>query len=131
METPNIITKKRSRNADDEDSYSPTVKARKLLEQGSVGSGLGTESDSGDSSYFIKESLQHCLQNLFKTFQAEVSTDELSTKVYFIFQFFSLLVQCGKTDRIKHILKLIPNGLIQNLLKIIPIDELSVGFILR
>lgn len=78
----------------------------------------------------IKEPLQTSLQNLFKTFAHFAATDELSPKIYFIFQFISLMVQCGK-DRVKSILKLIPNGLVQNLLKVMITDEISVGLISR
>lgn len=134
MEIPIIVSpsKKRSREADEIDSLSPLTKMRKTNQDGSVGMGSECETEEKDNTPPIKESLQLCLQNLFKMFHQQViATDELSTKVYFIFQFLSLLVQCGNADRIKQILKLIPNGLLVNLLKIIPYEELTFGFILR
>lgn len=132
MEVPVLASssKKRAREADDVDSLSPLTKMRKTNQDGSIG--IECEAGEKDNSPPIKESLQLCLQNLFKMFHQQViATDELSTKVYFIFQFLSLLVQCGNADRIKQILKLIPNGLLVNLLKIIPYEELTFGFILR
>ncbi|XP_053676492.1 mediator of RNA polymerase II transcription subunit 24 [Anopheles nili] len=78
----------------------------------------------------LKEPLQGCLQMLFRTFTQHITTDELSPKVYFVFQFLSLLVESGR-ERIMCVLKLVPNGLVQNLLKINATDEMTVGLILR
>uniref|UniRef100_A0A453YNN8 Mediator of RNA polymerase II transcription subunit 24 n=1 Tax=Anopheles funestus TaxID=62324 RepID=A0A453YNN8_ANOFN len=78
----------------------------------------------------LKEPLQGCLQTLFRTLTQYITTDELSPKVYFVFQFLSLLVESGR-ERIMCVLKLIPNGLVQNLLKINATDEMTVGLILR
>ncbi|XP_055534886.1 mediator of RNA polymerase II transcription subunit 24 isoform X2 [Wyeomyia smithii] len=141
MEAPTSPTKKRSRTAltaagegDELDALCPTPKLRKM----------GSESCDSSSSDFmlenalavrdgpsnLKEPLQTCLQALFKTFAQYIVSDELSPKIFFMFQFLSLLVEVGK-DRIKPVLKLIPNGLIQNMLKINATDDMTVGFILR
>ena len=101
------------------------------LDQQSVGSGVEGSHGDKDQSSQLKESLRSSLQDLFKIFYQQVAIDEISPKVNFIFQFFSLLVQLEKSVKLKAILKLIPNGLIMNLLKIIPEDDLSYGFLLR
>ncbi|XP_065086378.1 mediator of RNA polymerase II transcription subunit 24 [Ochlerotatus camptorhynchus] len=139
MEAPVTPTKKRSRTAiategDELDALCSTPKMRKI----------GSESCDSSSSDFIlehalaaregasnlKEPLQGCLQALFRTFSQYIVSDELSPKIFFMFQFLSLLVEVGK-DRIKPVLKLIPNGLIQNMMKINATDDMTVGFILR
>lgn len=135
--TPN---RKRSQPCDPEDmdpSTAHILKSRKLNPDVTV-----VDSSSGDfisesftnarseSPIAIREPLQSCLQNLFKIFAQFLKSDELSPKINFIFEFLFLLVQCGK-DNIKPVLKLLPNGLVQHLLKIITSDEFTVGFILR
>lgn len=122
----------RKRPREDDDDLSPMTKMRKTgIEQQSVGSGVeGTAGDKDQSSQ-LRESLKTSLQDLFKIFHQQVASDEISPKVNFMFQFLSLLVQLEKSVKLKAILKLIPNGLIMNLLKIIPEDDLSYGFVLR
>lgn len=120
-------TKKRPR-PEDEDLSSPMAKIRKTGLDSSV---EGNPVDKDACSQPIKDSLKTSLQELFKVFHQQVVCDELSPKVIFIFQFFSLLVQFEKSIKIKAILKLIPNGLLMNLLKLIPFEDLSYGFILR
>jgi mediator of RNA polymerase II transcription subunit 24 len=123
---------KRKRAREDDEDLSPMTKMRKTgIEQQSVG--LGVEGNAGDKdqSSQLKESLRSSLQDLFKIFHQQVATDEISPKVNFIFQFLSLLVQLEKSVKLKAILKLIPSGLIMNLLKIIPEDDLTYGFVLR
>lgn len=118
--------KKRPRSDDDESS--PMTKMRKTgIDQAVEGS--PTEKES--STQQLKEPLKNSLQELFKVFHQQVANDEMSLKVNFIFQFFSLLVQFEKSMKIKSVLKLIPNGLITNLLKIIPCEDLTYGLILR
>ena len=118
--------KKRART--DDDDLSPMAKMRKTgIDQAVEGSPVEKES----STQQLKECLRNSLQELFKVFHQQVSSDETSLKVNFIFQFFSLLVQFEKSMKIKSVLKLIPNGLITNLLKIIPQEELTYGLILR
>lgn len=139
MEAPVTPTKKRTRAAivtegDELDALCSTPKMRKI----------GSESCDSSSSDFmlehalaaregpsnLKEPLQGCLQSLFRTFSQYIVSDELSPKIFFMFQFLSLLVEVGE-DRIKPVLKLIPNGLIQNMMKIHATDDMTVGFILR
>lgn len=81
----------------------------------------------------VAEPLRSAVQGLFKSFAQFVAVDDLSPKVYFIHAFLSLLVQCGGggQDRVRPLLKLLPQGLVQNLLKVIVTDESTIGFILR
>lgn len=122
----------RKRPREDDDDSSPMAKIRKTgSDQQSVGAGIEGSAAEKDQSSPLKESLRSSLQDLFKIFLQQVSTDEISPKVNFIFQFLSLLVQLEKSVKLKAILKLIPNGLLSNLLKIIPEDDLTFGFVLR
>lgn len=122
----NSPQKKRPRS--DDDDSSPAAKLRKTgIDQAVEGS--PTEKET--ASQQLKEPLKNCLLEVFKVFHQQLLTDEMSPKVNFIFQFFSLLVQFEKSMKIKSILKLIPNGLITNLLKLVPYEELSYGLILR
>lgn len=132
-------TRKRSHPSDSEDMDSvtgPLLKQRKLnpdvASSDTSSSDFITETiaNSRNESPAVREPLQSCLQNLFKIFAQFLKCDELSPKINFIFEFLLLLVQCGK-EKIKPVLKLLPNGLVQNLLKIITTDEFTVGFILR
>lgn len=122
----------RKRPREDDDDLSPMTKMRKTgIEQQSVGSGSEGSAGDKDQSSQLKESLRSSLQDLFKIFHQQAATDEFSPKINFIFQFLSLLVQLEKSVKLKAILKLIPNGLIMNLLKIVPEEDLSFGFVLR
>lgn len=123
------INKKRPR--DDDEDLSPMTKMRKTGSDQSIGSGAEGNLVDKEQSSQLKESLKNSLQDLFKIFHQQVLTDEISPKVNFIFQFLSLLVQLEKSVKLKPILKLIPNGLITNLIKIIPDDDLTYGFVLR
>lgn len=119
--------KKRPRSAE-EDDLSPAAKMRKT----GIDQAVSIEqADKDSSSQQLKDSLKNSLQELFKVFHQQVVTDSVSPKINFIFQFFSLLVQFEKSVKIKAILKLIPNGLIMNLLKLIHHEDLTYGFILR
>lgn len=121
----------RKRPREDDEDLSPMAKMRKTAVEQSVGTAVDGVSVDKDQSSMLKESLKTSLFNLFKIFLQQVSKDEISPKVNFIFQFFSLLVQLEKSVKLKAILKLIPNGLIMNLLKIVPEDDLTFGFVLR
>lgn len=140
IELPNTNgIKKRPHTNDNEEleTLAPLLKTRKLNNEDSSSSDYVFENLSNtrdqqqqQQSIIIRESIQQCLQQLFKTFGQFLLADDLTPKIYFIFHFLTLLVQCGR-DRIKPILKFLPTGLIQNLLKIVSTDELSVGFILK
>lgn len=122
----------RKRPREDDDDLSPMAKIRKTgSDQLSVAAGTDGSAGEKDHSSQLKESLKSTLQDLFKIFLQQVSVDEISPKVNFIFQFLSLLVQLEKSEKLNSILKLIPNGLIMNLLKIIPESDLTFGFVLR
>lgn len=137
---PTSATRKRSHPSDSEDidpATAPLLKSRKLNQDVTGGDSGSNDFISetitntrSESPTTVREPLQSCLQNLFKIFAQFLKCDELSPKINFIFEFLLLLVQCGK-DKIKPVLKLLPNGLVQNLLKIITTDEFTVGFILR
>lgn len=121
----------RKRPREDDEDLSPMAKMRKTGADQSVGSGAEGGPCDKDQSSQLKESLRVSLQELFKIFHQLAATDEISPKVNFIYQFLSLLVQLEKSVKLKSILKLIPNGLIMNLLKIIPEDDLSYGFVFK
>uniref|UniRef100_A0A182P6E2 Mediator of RNA polymerase II transcription subunit 24 n=1 Tax=Anopheles epiroticus TaxID=199890 RepID=A0A182P6E2_9DIPT len=151
MEASFTTSKKRTRGTagselEDLDSLCSSAKLRKIeldgMGVGCEATGAGTEftldgaiEPSAPASWeagsvpTLKEPLQSCLQTLFRTFTQYITTDELSPKVYFVFQFLSLLVESGR-ERIMCVLKLIPNGLVQNLLKINATDEMTVGLLL-
>ncbi|XP_054732184.1 mediator of RNA polymerase II transcription subunit 24 [Anastrepha obliqua] len=78
----------------------------------------------------LKEPLHSSIQHIFKVLHKIVSTDELTPKVYFAYRFISLLVECGG-ERVRPVLKLLPPQLIQNLLKIMVTEDISVGLICR
>jgi mediator of RNA polymerase II transcription subunit 24 len=122
------MTPQKKRPRPDDDDSSPMSKMRKT---GSDQSVEGSVSEKELNSQQLKENLKSILQDLFKVFHQQVVNDELSPKVNFIFQFFSLLVQYEKSTKIKNILKLIPNGLIMNIIKLIPYEDLTFGFLLR
>lgn len=123
-------SKKRPRSIEDNDlSLSPAAKLRKTGVDQSIS--VESQCDKEISNQQLKESLRVSLQELFRVFHQQLSSDELSPKVNFIFQFFSLLVQFEKSVKIKSILKLIPNGLVMNMLKLIDHEHLTYGFILR
>ncbi|KFB44472.1 AGAP005906-PA-like protein [Anopheles sinensis] len=156
MEVSLTASKKRTRGAatglDAEDPLDSLCSSAKLRKLDIDGMGVGCEGTGGMGGVFgldsslepvagfteqvtpvtpsLKEPLQGCLQTLFRTFTQYISTDELSPKVYFVFQFLSQLVESGR-ERVMTVLKLVPNGLVQNLLKINATDEMTVGFILR
>lgn len=93
---------------------------------------VGTASNkmTEQNAVTIKEPLQSCLLNLFKMFAQFTIVDDLSPRICFIFQFLTLLQQCGK-ERATPVLKLLPNGLIQNLLKVMGTNDFTYDFILK
>lgn len=135
--------KKRSRSHDGDDmDLNNTVKMRKINTDSSDNS--SSNDFLGDSNLFnthasthlrntpnqLKESLQNSIQYIFKIFQQFLQTDKLSLKVYFVYQFVSLLVECGQ-ERVRLVLNLLPTNLINNLLKVMLTDQISVGLIAR
>lgn len=132
LETPTTPSKKRARpsDSDDTDAICSITKMRKLEHSTDSTSTDFMNESNRDPPFVLREPMQSCLQNLFKTFAFIANSDDLTPKLYFIYEFLSLLVQCGK-DRIKPILKLIPSGLIQSLLKVMSTDEITVGLVLR
>lgn len=132
IDTPDVHPQRKRPRPDEDEDLSPMAKIRKTnLEQQSVGGATDGMPGEKDLLLPLKESLQSSLMDLFKIFHQQVVSGEMSAKVNFIFEFLSLLVQFEISDKIKPILKLIPSGLVVNLLKIIPQDELSYGFIMR
>uniref|UniRef100_A0A7G3AZX6 Mediator of RNA polymerase II transcription subunit 24 n=1 Tax=Lutzomyia longipalpis TaxID=7200 RepID=A0A7G3AZX6_LUTLO len=138
LENPAKVRKKRSRTADAEDAGDgggPPSKARKLNPDLIAGDSCSSDMPpetviSREPPATVAEPLATCFQNLLKMFATFVTTDEFSPKVHFIFQFLVLLVQCGR-DRVKPLLRLLPAGFVQNLLKIIVTDDFTPGLILR
>lgn len=129
------LPKKRAHasDSDDNDSMPAILKARKLdhISGDSCSSDYVLDTHvTRDTAIGMQEPLQSCLTVLFKIFAQFAVCDELSPKVFFIYQLMSLLVHCGK-DRIRPVLKLLPAGLVQNLLKVIVTGDFTVGFILR
>ncbi|XP_073842226.1 mediator complex subunit 24 [Musca autumnalis] len=149
LETRNqTIQKKRSRSHDGDDhELNNAAKMRKIAGEGSdnscsndfltennllLGSSLTAlhASNMRESPTQLREPLQSSIQYIFKIFQHFVASDELSPKIYFVYQFITLLVECGK-DRIRPILKLMPANLIHNLLKVMLTEDINVGLITR
>jgi mediator of RNA polymerase II transcription subunit 24 len=125
---PRGFPKKRS--TDSEDPPSKIRKTNNPDSSDSCSNDFPEHITSGhEPPHNVREPLQSALQQLLKVFSQYVVTDELTPKIYFIFQFLSLLVQFGG-DRIKSVLRL-PGGLIQSVLKIIPIEDLTMGFVVR
>lgn len=141
--------KKRSRSHDGEDhDLNSAAKLRKITADGSdnscsndflsensllLGSSGLTSLHSStlrETPTQLKEILQTSIQYIFKVFQQFVTTDELSPKTYFVYQFITLLVECGK-ERIRPVLKLLPTNLVHNLMKVMMTDDINVGLISR
>ncbi|XP_030386391.1 mediator of RNA polymerase II transcription subunit 24 [Scaptodrosophila lebanonensis] len=137
--------KKRSRSHD-EDDLSNTAKVRKVIGEGSDNSSDFTEGSVGVSTLMgnnntgnadirtapltLKEPLQSSIEHIFRVFLQFVSGDELLPKTTFVYQFISLLVECGE-ERVVSVLRLLPPNLMQNLLKVMATDDIRVGLISR
>lgn len=140
--------KKRSRSHDGDDhDMNNAAKMRKITADGSdnscsndflsensllLGSSISSlhSSNMRETPTQLREPLQSSIQYIFRVFQQFVTTDELSPKIYFVYQFITLLVECGK-DRIRPVLKLLPPNLINNLLKVMLTEDVNVGLISR
>ncbi|EDV50726.1 mediator of RNA polymerase II transcription subunit 24 [Drosophila erecta] len=138
--------KKRSRSHDEEELAANAAKVRKVIGDGSdnssdftdttTGAGLAALLGSSSTSELrttpltLREPLQTSVQHIFGVFLQFVSGDELSPKAVFVYQFISLLVECGG-ERVAPVLRLLPNGLVQQLLKVLVTDDIKVGLISR
>lgn len=76
------------------------------------------------------DALQLALQHLFKLFSMIYITDELTPNTFFVTKFFKMMQRCGN-NRIIPVLNLLPDGLIQNLLKSMSSNNFSYDFILK
>lgn len=150
------IVKKRSRSHDEDDLQSAVAnvaKARKVIGDGSDNSndftdatntasvGTGTtnvasllsttnSTELRTTPLNLKEPLQSSVKHIFRVFLQFVSGDELSPKAVFVYQFISLLVECGG-ERVAPVLRLLPTNLMQQLLKVLATDDIRVGLISR
>lgn len=151
------IVKKRSRSHDEDDLQSAVAnvaKVRKVIGDGSdnsndftdatntagvtgtgttnVASLLGTTNSAElrTTPLNLKEPLQSSVKHIFRVFLQFVSGDELSPKAVFVYQFISLLVECGG-ERVAPVLRLLPTNLMQQMLKVLATDDIRVGLISR
>lgn len=143
--------KKRSRSHDEEELTPNAAKVRKVIGEGSdnssdftdaaaTGGGPGLAGALLGSTPFtaevratpltLREPLQTSVQHIFGVFVQFVSGDELSPKAVFVYQFISLLVECGG-ERVAPVLRLLPSNLVQQLLKVLVTDDIRVGLISR
>lgn len=139
--------KKRSRSHDEEELAANVAKVRKVIGEGNenssdftdtgnsvtglAGSLLGSNSSElRTTPMTLKEPLQSSVQHIFGVFMQFVSGDELSPKAVFVYQFISLLVECGG-ERVAPVLRLLPPQLVQQLLKVLATDDIRVGLISR
>jgi len=141
--------KKRSRSHDEEElaGVANAAKVRKVIGDGSdnsndfadasgvggtnVASMLSTpNTELRATPLSLKEPLQSSVKHIFRVFLQFVSGDELSPKAVFVYQFISLLVECGG-ERVAPVLRLLPPNLIQQLLKVLATDDIRVGLISR
>jgi len=138
--------KKRSRSHDEEELASNAAKVRKVIGDGSdnssdftdgaAGAGFGALLGSTSATELrttpltLREPLQTSVQHIFGVFVQFVSGDELSPKAVFVYQFISLLVECGG-ERVAPVLRLLPTNLVQQLLKVLVTDDIRVGLISR
>ncbi|XP_067643871.1 mediator of RNA polymerase II transcription subunit 24 isoform X2 [Eurosta solidaginis] len=105
----------------------PLLSAAGVVNNDTAGSSIARESTRLPT---LKEPLHSSVQHIFKILHQFVSSDQLTPKVYFAYRFISLLVECGG-ERVRPLLKLLPPQLIQNLLKIMVTENISVGLICR
>ncbi|XP_017011889.2 mediator of RNA polymerase II transcription subunit 24 [Drosophila takahashii] len=139
--------KKRSRSHDEEELAANAAKVRKVIGDGSDNSSDFTDTSAAGGGFggllgstsatelrttplTLKEPLQTSVQHIFGVFVQFVSGDELSPKAVFVYQFISLLVECGG-ERVAPVLRLLPTSLVQQLLKVLVTDDIRVGLISR
>ncbi|EDV95942.1 mediator of RNA polymerase II transcription subunit 24 [Drosophila grimshawi] len=139
--------KKRSRSHDEDELLSTSAaKVRKVFSECSdnsneaatnavasmlVGGGTTPNTDLLRATPVnLKEPLHSSVKHIFRVFLQFVSGDELSPKAVFVYQFISLLVECGG-ERVAPVLRLLPPNLMQQLLKVLATDDIRVGLISR
>lgn len=139
--------KKRSRSHDEDElqGVANAAKVRKVIGDGSnensndFADGSGTNvaamlstpsAELRATPLNLKEPLQSSVKHIFRVFLQFVSGDELSPKAVFVYQFISLLVECGG-ERVTPVLRLLPANLMQQLLKVLATDDIRVGLISR
>lgn len=137
---------KRSRSHDDDEmtGVANAAKVRKVIGDGSDNSNDFADGDAANvvallstpsaelrvTPLNLKEPLQASIKHIFRVFVQFVSGDELSPKAVFVYQFISLLVECGG-ERVTPVLRLLPPNLMQRLLKVLATDDIRVGLISR
>ncbi|XP_017863342.1 PREDICTED: mediator of RNA polymerase II transcription subunit 24 [Drosophila arizonae] len=137
---------KRSRSHDDDEmtGVANAAKVRKVIGDGSDNSNDFADGDAANvvallsapsaelrvTPANLKEPLQASIKHIFRVFVQFVSGDELSPKAVFVYQFISLLVECGG-ERVTPVLRLLPPNLMQRLLKVLATDDIRVGLISR
>lgn len=129
-------TKKRSRLGEGADSEQErSMKMRKLDAEGDITEELELTatslSESSELKNFstvtIREPLNGTIKEMFRRFSQYVVSDEYSPRVNFIFEFVTMLIESGQDA----VLRLIPAGFVQNLLKIVPLSYITPGLILQ
>lgn len=135
LDSPNPakqVTRKRQRSVDEEE-LGTAMKVIKIEPELGTTETYASEysQDSPSKSTNLSPALVTCLENMFDVFLFYLQEDTLNPNVYFIFQFFSTLVQLGTEKNLKGVLRTIPQGLIQNLIKVIPEHDLDFGFVTR
>lgn len=127
-----MAKKKRTRLETPEEQ--PTMKMRKLDADVPMDTATGKEHLTGGaaaaSNITVREPLCSMIKEMFKLFAQYVASDEYSPRVNFIFEFITVLVECGKLDSVP-VLRLIPPGFLQNLLKILPLANIKPGLVLQ
>lgn len=117
----------------------PTMKMRKLDADTPIDTATGMDSSGKEhltglaantSNVTVREPLCSMVKDMFKLFAQHVASDEYSPRVNFIFEFICNLVECGKLDSVP-VLRLIPSGFLQNLLKIMPLANIRSGLVLQ
>lgn len=125
---------KRASNGGDASDTDRPSKVRKLndgsIEEGRPPNASPAIDENPPQTSKMREPLKECMEELFQLLYQLTFSTELTPKVIFVHQFLVLLHRYGGT-RIRPILPLIPNGLMQNLFKILSVDDFSYDFILK
>lgn len=122
---------------EDNSTTEPTMKMRKLDSefQEEFISASGGDAKGGvnaSSCVTIRDPLCSTIKEMFKRFSQHVQSDEYSPRVNFIFEFITILVESRRCEgAVVAVLRLIPAGLLQNLLKIMPLANIKTGLVLQ